>query len=389
MIETLRFAAQLRLPEVFTSTQREDRVEEVIALMGIGHRRDVVVGNTRVKGISGGERKRLCIAIELLSKPKLLFLDEPTSGLDSSTSLAVMTALKELSDLGECTVVCTIHQPQEKIFFLFDNLILMKSGDIVYQGSCRKSLRFLETLGMPCPQGTNPADHLLEVISPKDKDAPEPEKLVVPVNLGLGFEKGIMKHISTSWHRQCYTLTRRNFLQYWRRRELIFLNFVATLIIAFFIGCGIWHQQGSDQVSVTTLPPSLFFGCVTQGIFASLQTVNSFPAERAIMLRERSAGSYYVSAYFIAKTVVDMVTQLWPPILFSVIVYPLMGFQPIASKFFIYMFFMILDNMAATSVAVAGLCVCCACACICTASCIDHRIASSRHYVATAQCTHC
>jgi ATP-binding cassette, subfamily G (WHITE), member 2 len=125
--------------------ERKSRVDEVLKTVGIDYCRDVIVGDTRHKGISGGERKRLCVAMELITRPKLLFLDEPTSGLDSTTALALMGTLKDLSVRGVCTVVCTIHQPQTKIFNLLDNLLLMKKGEIIYQGSCsRAELYFAE-----------------------------------------------------------------------------------------------------------------------------------------------------------------------------------------------------------------------------------------------------
>lgn len=148
-IETLYYASQLRLPESFTEEERKARVNYCIGLMGIEHCREVIVGDTRRKGISGGERKRLCIAIELLSKPRLLFLDEPTSGLDSSTAFTVCSALKTLAESGSCTVICTIHQPQQKIFALFDSLILLKKGKLIYLGSCMKSIDFLASVGLP------------------------------------------------------------------------------------------------------------------------------------------------------------------------------------------------------------------------------------------------
>ena len=93
--------------------------------------------------------------------------DEPSSGLDSTTALTVCSALKDLTTQGICTVVCTIHQPQRKIFDLFDNLILMKKGQIVYQGACQKSLLFLEMIGKPCPADMNPADFLIDAITQK------------------------------------------------------------------------------------------------------------------------------------------------------------------------------------------------------------------------------
>jgi ATP-binding cassette subfamily G (WHITE) protein 2 len=172
--------------------EREKRVQEVLQLMGIAYCSDVIVGDSRNKGISGGERKRLCVAMELLNRPKLLFLDEPTSGLDSTTAFDLMETLKDLADRGECTVVCTIHQPQTKIFNLLDNLLLMKKGSIVYQGSCAKAEEFFALQGYPCPDRTNPADHFVNLISlgtKIDKEQAEIHHLKVPINLEFGLEK--------------------------------------------------------------------------------------------------------------------------------------------------------------------------------------------------------
>jgi ATP-binding cassette subfamily G (WHITE) protein 2 len=263
--------------------------------------------------------------------------------------------LKHLSEAGTCTVVCTIHQPQQKIFNLFDNLILLKKGTIVYSGSCQKSLLFLESIGLPCPSGINPADHLLDIISSPGDHVERDEKLKVPIDLTMGMEKGFLfDDDRATWLRQIGILFRRNFHQYIRKPDIILLSLVSTSLIAIFIGGGIWYKQQLNQIGATTLVPSLFFTCVTQGIFGSLQVVNTFPSERAVMLRERSAGAYNVSAYYIAKTAVDFITQLWPPIVFTCIAYPMLGYQNTASHFFIYMVFMILDNMAATSLATAG-----------------------------------
>jgi ATP-binding cassette subfamily G (WHITE) protein 2 len=157
--ETLNYTARLRMGSSMTDQQRQARIDEVLRLLGISHTRNVIIGNTRRKGISGGERKRVSVAMELLNRPKLIFLDEPTSGLDSSTALSVCEALKNLTIVGECTVVTTIHQPQPKIFALFDNLMLMKQGNLVYQGSARRVDLYLEQLGFPLPADMSMADH--------------------------------------------------------------------------------------------------------------------------------------------------------------------------------------------------------------------------------------
>jgi hypothetical protein len=130
-----------------------------------------------------------------------------------------------------------------------------------------------------------------------------------------------------SWCRQFTVLFQRCMMQYLRRVDLIVMNLALTVILSVFISCGIWHQIGTNQSSVAVRTPSLFFACVTQGIVASLQTISSFPIERAIILRERAAGAYNVSAYFMARTCADFLTTSWGPTLFCAIVYPTIGYQ--------------------------------------------------------------
>lgn len=353
--ETLMWAALLRMPMHTSDFTRNTRVEDVITLMGIGHCRDTIVGNSRRKGISGGERKRLCVAVELLNRPKLIFLDEPTSGLDSTTAFSVCKALKNLSTVGECTAICTIHQPAPLTFALFDNLILMKLGEAVFQGCLRDTYDFLQNIGKPCPEHVNLADHLIEAISPPDQSLFE--KLVVPVNLSLGIEKFNFADFAQarSVLFQTSVLCRRGFKQQMRNWDTWLMGVASAVIIAFFISGGIWFQLGTDQASVTKILPALFFTCVNQGIVASLQCINSFPGERAIMLRERQSGAYTTMSYFLAKSIVDTVVLLPQPVIFTAIVYPMFGLQAQASKFFIYLAFIILDSMAATALATAGM----------------------------------
>ncbi|CBY12648.1 unnamed protein product [Oikopleura dioica] len=112
------------------------------------------------KTLSGGERKRLSLASEILSNPKILFCDEPTTGLDSTMALKVMEVLLKLSKNG-MTIVCSIHQPSSKIISIFSHLILMSKGEFAYFGSYAESITFVEKLNRPVPPLYNPADHYL------------------------------------------------------------------------------------------------------------------------------------------------------------------------------------------------------------------------------------
>jgi len=136
--ETLMFTAELRLPRTFTYQQRKDRVENALNDLGLAHVRYDIIGTQSKQGISGSERKRLCVCMQLLNRPELLFLDEPTTGLDSVTALDLLHILYGLahgnSEENAVTIVCSIHQPQAKIFNLFDAIVLLKAGHIIYQG---------------------------------------------------------------------------------------------------------------------------------------------------------------------------------------------------------------------------------------------------------------
>ncbi len=126
--ETLYYAAELRMLSITKSKmERSNRIDEVLQLLEITHCRNTIIGNTRRKGISGGERKRVCVAIEMLNHPKLLFMDGPTTGLDSTTAFTICKVFKTMTDKGECTMVCSMEQPSPRVFRLFDNLIVMKN----------------------------------------------------------------------------------------------------------------------------------------------------------------------------------------------------------------------------------------------------------------------
>jgi len=180
--ENLVFNARLRLSKTKSVKEQMMIVEDVISVLQLRHVQHQVVGNAEKRGISGGQRKRVNIGWELVSKPSVLFMDEPTSGLDATAASDILQGLKKMSSLG-MNIITVIHQPRYSIFSLFDDVMLLcKGGMLAYLGPSQLALDYLEELGFPLPKNENPADFALDVLSgviPREGHASfQPEQLV-------------------------------------------------------------------------------------------------------------------------------------------------------------------------------------------------------------------
>ncbi|ORY68287.1 P-loop containing nucleoside triphosphate hydrolase protein [Pseudomassariella vexata] len=163
--ETLRFAAGLRLPSWMSKQQKYERAEEVLLNMGLKDCADNLVGSDLVKGISGGEKRRVSIAVQILTDPRVLLLDEPTSGLDAFTASSILEVLHGLAKEGR-TLILTIHQARSDIFKHFGIVLLLaRGGSPAYAGKAKDMIRYFGGLGYPCPHHVNPADHALDLIT--------------------------------------------------------------------------------------------------------------------------------------------------------------------------------------------------------------------------------
>ncbi|XP_065325020.1 broad substrate specificity ATP-binding cassette transporter ABCG2-like [Gordionus sp. m RMFG-2023] len=174
--ENIMFSASLRLPSYLDNNYKKHLVDEVISELKLKKCANLKVGNALSRGVSGGQKRRCSIAMELVTNPSILFLDEPTSGLDASTAINVIKLLKRLSDKG-CNVIMSIHQPRYGIFKLFTNLLLLSEGKIVYQGPSDQALNYFRHLGFICDLHNNPADFFLDVIEENVNQNIDPEQI--------------------------------------------------------------------------------------------------------------------------------------------------------------------------------------------------------------------
>ena len=159
-LEILMFTAKLKLN--LSVTEIEQRVYKMITDLHLIHCINTRVGSTVKRGISGGEKKRTSIAVELISDPKIIFLDEPTTGLDSYNAYQVILLLSHLSKKGKI-VIYTIHQPSSEIFYILDNICILAAGKTVYYGTKSKCFDCFNLFGLPVPASFNPFEYFIEM----------------------------------------------------------------------------------------------------------------------------------------------------------------------------------------------------------------------------------
>jgi ABC-type multidrug transport system ATPase subunit len=155
------FAARMKLP---FKTNYKQVVDNILTELKLEKCADTKIGGSTIKGVSGGERKRTSIGIEIITDPLLIFLDEPTTGLDSFTASVVVQVLRDMAKRGR-TVIATIHQPNSDTFELFDKLMLLAQGKIIYLNDAQRAAGYFSNIGYVLPSFSNPADYFMRIMS--------------------------------------------------------------------------------------------------------------------------------------------------------------------------------------------------------------------------------
>ncbi len=180
--ETLLFAAKLRLPPAWSLDEKIQRADQILITLGLKHCADTIVGTELVKGLSGGEKRRLSIGLQMITDPSILVIDEPTSGLDAFTAQHIMLTLKKIARTGR-TIICTIHQPRSDIFLMFDSILLLaRGGRVAYSGPCVEIIPYFFQIGYSLPKFFNPADFILDITSVDFRSRLAEEKSMAQLN---------------------------------------------------------------------------------------------------------------------------------------------------------------------------------------------------------------
>ena len=335
--EALHFTATLRLPE-YTVEEREDIVNAAITALRLDKCADTVIGSLLIPGLSGGEKKRAAVAVELISSPSLIFLDEPTSGLDSQSAYELVMILRSLAESG-CTIVCTIHQPSSEVFGLFQEVVFLRDGHVVYDGKVEQVIPYFESDAHMCRKRTNPADFAMRRLQTME-EAEMHELLAKKQPASRQEIKGVFGSGDVRVVKQAFVFTQltqlviREFRQLVRDTPTLLARFGMSMLLCLFVGC-VYFQAGDDwgedgNPASISLSVQSHFGCL---VFISVNTmfvtaqpmVMTFPLERASFIREYATGTYGTTVYLIAKTLVDVPAAMLQQVIGIIVFYFLTG----------------------------------------------------------------
>ncbi|KAM7275938.1 hypothetical protein ACFE04_017804 [Oxalis oulophora] len=356
--ETLSLAAELQFPELSAVEERDEYVNNLLFKLGLVSCADTNVGDAKVRGISGGEKKRLSLACELMASPSVVFADEPTTGLDAFQAEKVMETLQQLAKDGH-TVICTIHQPRGSVYIKFDDIMLLTEGALVYTGPAREApLEYFSKFGYRCPDHVNPAEFLADLMS-IDYSSPEnvmssqkridslveafaqQDTLVLYANSLMkkdGYQKIVdsRKRVAAkkkgNWCRQFWLLLRRAWMQASRDGPTNKVRANMSIASAIIFGSVFW-RMGRSQTSIQDRMGLLQVAAINTAMAALTKTVGVFPKERAIVDRERAKGSYTLGPYLLSKLIAEIPIGAVFPLMFGAVLYPMARLHPSLSRF--------------------------------------------------------
>ncbi|KAJ9160188.1 hypothetical protein P3X46_025612 [Hevea brasiliensis] len=327
--EAVYHSAQLQLPDSMSKSEKKVRAEMTIREMGLQDAMNTRIGGWGAKGLSGGQKRRLGICIEILTHPKLLFLDEPTSGLDGAASYHVMSRIATLKqkDRIRRTIIASIHQPSSEVFQLFNTLCLLSSGKVIYFGPASAANEFFAFNGFPCPTLQNPSDHFLKTINKDfEKDLEQGNgkamsteeaitTLIKSYKSSINYQQvqrlvheickqdsGALEKGRTraSFLTQSLILTRRSFVNMYRDLGYYWLRLVIYVSLAISLAT-VFSDIGFGYNSINDRGSLLMF----ISTFLTFMTIGGFPSfveDMKVFERERLNGHYGAAAFVLGNT---------------------------------------------------------------------------------------
>ncbi|KAI3839919.1 hypothetical protein MKX03_025184 [Papaver bracteatum] len=380
--ETLMFSAEFRLPRSLSKAKKMERVQTVIDELGLRDAANTIIGDEGHRGISGGERRRVSIGVDIIHNPILLFLDEPTSGLDSSCAFMVVKVLRRIARSGRI-VIMSVHQPSSRVVCMLDYLIFLSQGEIVYCGSPTNLSNFLSDFGHCIPENEDRTEFMLDLYRELE-GIPGGTKSMVEFNkawhqnlnhqpnseYSTGLDQSLMEAKSrgkliytdiglTSFANpfwvEIVVLVKRSLINSSRTPELIMLQIGLAVVLASTLGSVFWHLDKTERGVYERLAffafmvTTIFFGC-TDGLAVFLQ-------DRYIFMRETAYNAYRRSSYVIYRSIIDIPMILILSVILASITFWSVGLEGGCAGLLFYYFVVVVSFLAGHSIVtlVSGL----------------------------------
>ncbi|KAL0299140.1 UNVERIFIED_CONTAM: ABC transporter G family member 1 [Sesamum radiatum] len=372
--ETLMFAAEFRLPRTLSKSKKKLRVQALIDQLGLRNAANTVIGDEGHRGVSGGERRRVSIGIDIIHDPILLFLDEPTSGLDSTSAFMVVKVLQRIAQSGSI-VIMSIHQPSYRILGLLDRMIFLSRGHTVYSGPPSNLPLFFSDFGHPIPDNENRTEFALDLIRELEGSPGGTKSLVEfnkswqalkrgnhmssesPANvLNLSLKEAISASISKgklvsgatatngansptsmvptfanpSWIEMA-VLSKRSFTNSRRMPELFGVRLGAVMVTGFILATMFWRLDNSPKGIQERL--GFFAFAMSTTFYTCADALPVFLQERYIFMRETAYNAYRRSSYVLSHSLVSLPSLLFLSLAFAATTFWAVGLD---GSFFFY-----------------------------------------------------
>ncbi|XP_017065594.2 ATP-binding cassette sub-family G member 4 [Drosophila eugracilis] len=352
--EMMLLAANLKLGNELNLKQKLELIDEILGMLRLKRSQ-----NTMAPKLSGGERKRFCIALELVNNPPVIFLDEPTTGLDDLSSSQCIALLKMLAAGGR-TVICSIHTPSAKIFEMLDAVYVLAKGQCIYQGSGTNIVPYMKHLGLCCPVTYNPADFIIEVACNEYGDSyhvnmvdavgngkvsrwtpPSEDGKLTPTKTDTTsgassfyeldqFEEEISPKLlqaKCNWWMQYKLLFMRMLIQMWRDKSYIKLKFYMNIVLALLVG-SLYFGMGTSASKALFNFGFMFTIVIAYLYLPMMPVLLYFPTEINLLKREYNNQWYRLSSYYAAMVSSKLPSMFILAVIYLSIVY-LMSSQPL------------------------------------------------------------
>ena len=372
--ETLDFAARLSLPKTVSKAERIQRITALVTAFGLSNQSETLISTPIRKGISGGQKRRVSVAAQLITSPKILFLDEPTSGLDSAASFEVISFVRDIAKKYNIIVIASIHQPSTSTFAMFDKLLLLSHGRTAYSGPVADIQHYFDQAGYPIPLYMNPSEFMLDFVNTdfaRDKDEVMSQLELVQSawqssHLSQVSISELNDEISRGRHQvdvfsalddeQASVLSiqlallHRSFIKSYRDVIAYGIRIAMYFCLAIMMGT-IWLRLSPTEANIQSFINAIFFGAA----FLSFMAVAYIPAyieDLALFKKERANGLYGPTSFIVSNFLTGLPYLFIITLLFSTVAYWLSNFRPSANAFFTWIMWLFLDLVAAESLVV-------------------------------------